>query len=227
MKNWFAILAWGVFFSPLLCFTQSDEGMLISQIDGNRYVRKNFDENGKLKSYQSIEVGSLSTGVEKIEAKLTVITYDENDNMKGASQTIINCDPAASQVMMAIFPFSGGAANKSLKIELPENEKLYPEGWRGRNALEDFTFRLEFEGGAAGFFGTQSRVSFTERKVIPVEDGLFRISGKMALKAYVLGIKVSAFEYRYFEDIKMGTGIVRQKFTEDNGNYFTIEIKKQ
>ena len=53
------------------------------------------------------------------------------------------------------------------------------------------------------------------------------VSGKMTLKAYVLGIKISTIEYNYFEDIKNGTGIVRQKFTEDNGNYFTIEIKKQ
>ena len=226
MKNRLTLLACVIFFFPLLCFTQSNEGMLISQIDGNRYVRKNFDESGKLRSYQSIEVGNLSTSVEKNEAKLTVITYDENDNMKGASQTVINCDPAASEVMMGIFPFAGGATNKSLKVELPKGGKLYPDGWRDRNALGNFTFRLEFEGGAAGFFGTQSQVSFTNRKVTQPEKSLFRISGKMALKAYVLGIKISTVEYNYFEEIENETGIVYQKFTEDNGNYFTIEIKK-
>ena len=48
----------------------------------------------------------------------------------------------------------------------------------------------------------------------------------MTLKAYVLGIKISNVEYQYFEEIVEKVGIVRQKFTERNGNYFTIELKK-
>ncbi|MCB0517369.1 MAG: hypothetical protein H6577_26665 [Lewinellaceae bacterium] len=226
MKNAAFILTCSLFLLPLLGLAQNEEGMLIYQIDGNRYYRKNYDENNKLISYQSIEVGSLKTSAEKVEAKLTVITYDANDNMKGASQTVITCDPKASEVMMGIFPFAGGATNKSLKIELPKDGTLYPKGWREKAALEDYTFQLNFEGGAAGFFGTESSVSFSGRKVSQPREGVFRIAGKMTLKAYVLGIKISTIKYDYSEDFEKNTGIVRQKFTEGNGNYFTVEIKK-
>ena len=226
MKIWFFILISFIGLFPSTGFTQEDEGMLISHIDGNRYIRKDFDKSGKLKSYQAIEVGSLNKIDDKIEAKLTVITYDVNGNMKGASQTVISCDPEAKEVMMGIFPFAGGAVNKSLKVELPEGRDLYPDGWRKETDLGDFNFKLSFEGGAAGFFGTESRVAFTDRKVTEPGEGIFRVSGKMTFKAYVLGIKISTIEYNYFEDIKNGPGIIRQKFTESNGNYFTIEIKK-
>ena len=210
---------------PISGFSQSDEGMLIFQIDGNRYFRKNFDGNDKLISYQSIEVGSLKKDDQKIEAKLTVVTYDADDNMKGASQTVITCDPEASEVMMGIFPFAGGATNKSLKIELPKSGALYPAGWREKEVLGDYTFQMKFEGGAALFFGTESSVEFSDRKVSQQGNGVFRISGKMTLKAYVLGIRISTINYDYSEDFEKETGIVRQKFLEGNGNYFTVEIK--
>ncbi len=211
---------------PISGFSQSDEGMLISQIDSNRYYRKNFDGNDKLISYQSIEVGSLKKDDQKIEAKLTVVTYDADDNMKGASQTVITCDPEASEVMMGIFPFAGGATNKSLKIELPKSGALYPAGWREKEVLGDYTFQMKFEGGAAGFFGTESSVEFSDRKVSQQGNGVFRISGEMTLKAYVLGIRISTINYDYSEDFEKEAGIVWQKFTEGNGNYFTVEIRK-
>ena len=211
---------------PSTSFTQTESGMLISQLDGNRYERKNFDQDGKLISYQSIEVGSLTRSAEKVEAKLTVLTYDENNDLKAASQTVISCDPEAGEVIMGIFPFAGGATNKSLKIEPEDNNQLYPEGWREQNTLRDFTFNLDFKGGAAGFFGTRSKVSFTERSVKKSSEDTYRISGKMTLVAYVIGIRISTSEYRYFEDIDPKAGIVYQKFTEKNGNYFTIKIKR-
>ena len=226
MRHTISILTCCLWLLPFFGHAQNEEGMLIFQIDGNRYYRKNYDGNNKLTSYQSIEVGSLKTSAEKVEAKLTVITYDANNNMKGASQTVITCDPAASEVMMGIFPFAGGATNKSLKIELPKSGKLYPLEWRKKAALEDYTFQLNFEGGAAGFFGTESSVSFTGRRVSQPSEGIFRIAGKMTLKAYVLGIKISTIKYDYSEDFEKDVGIVRQKFTEGNGNYFTVEIRK-
>ena len=216
MRHTISILTCCLWLLPFFGHAQNEEGMLIFQIDGNRYYRKNYDGNNKLTSYQSIEVGSLKTSAEKVEAKLTDITYDANNNMKGASQT----------VMMGIFPFAGGATNKSLKIELPKSGKLYPLEWRKKAALEDYTFQLNFEGGAAGFLGTESSVSFTGRKVSQPSEGIFRIAGKMTLKAYVLGIKISTIKYDYAEDFEKDVGIVRQKFTEGNGNYFTVEIRK-
>jgi hypothetical protein len=214
----------GILFSlPWLGFAQSNTGMLLSQIDGNRYLRKNYDKNAKLKSYQTIEVGSLEVGLEKIEAKLTVITYDSDDNLKAAAQTIVSCSPTEGQVIMGIFPFAGGPANKSLNVEMPKSKKLYPAGWKEKDSLEDFKFQLKFQKGAAGFLGTESQVSFVGRKVRPISDNLFRISGKMLVEAYILGIRLSSFKYDYSEEIADGIGIVREKFTESNGNYFTIE----
>lgn len=214
------------FIAPLLGLAQNEDRMLIYQIDGNQYIRNNYDKNDKLKSYQSIEVGKLNAKKEILETKLTVVTYDKKGNMKGASQTTISCNPKVGEVMMGIFPFAGGASNKSLKIEVSKGKVLYPRSWTDEKILEDFLFALKFKGGAAGFFGTKSEVLFSNRKINKIEKGKFRITGKMTLKAYVLGIKISNVEYQYFEEIVEKVGIVRQKFTERNGNYFTIELKK-
>lgn len=226
MRYALSILLIGLIF-PLLVLSQNGDGMLIYKIDGNQYFRKNYDKNDELKSYQSIEVGSLTTSSEKLETKLTVITYDKNGNMKGASQTVISCNPDIGEVMMGIFPFAGGATNKSLKIEASKNNSLYPKSWRNKNALDDFLFALKFKGGAAGFFGTKSQVLFSNRNVNRLEENIFRITGRLTLKAYILGIKISNVEYEYFEDIKETKGIIRQRFTEKNGNYFTIELKNK
>lgn len=215
------------FIGLIPCFScaQSGEDMLIYQIDGNRYFRKNFDANGKLKSYQTLDVGKLNVQPKKIEAKLTVNTFDEKGGLKGASQTIISCDPEAGEVMMGIFPFAGDGSNKSLKIISPSNKRLYPPRWRKEAVLEDFTYQLKIKGGAAGFFGTESQVSFSNRKVRQLEIDLFRISGKMTMTAYILGIKISTLDYNFFEEIKTGKGIVRQRFEEENGDFFTVEIQ--
>lgn len=226
MKTYQLVMIYLFLLLPSSSFTQTESGMLISQLDGNRYERKNFDKDGNLKSYQSIEVGSLTRSAEKVETKLTVLTYDENNDLKAASQTVVSCDPEAGEVIMGIFPFAGGATNTSLKIEPEDNSQLYPEDWREQNTLGDFTFDLDFKGGAAGFFGTRSKVSFTERTVKKSSEKTYRISGNMTLVAYAIGIRISSFKYRYFEDIDPEAGIVYQKFTEKNGNYFTIKIKR-
>lgn len=88
MRNAAFILTCCLLLLPSSGYSQDDEDMLIFQIDGNQYYRKNYDKNNKLISYQSIEVGSLKTSSEKVQTKLTVITYDANDNMKGSSQTV-------------------------------------------------------------------------------------------------------------------------------------------
>lgn len=205
-------------------FAQVNEGMLIFQIDGNRYVRKNYDEKGKMENYQTIEVSNVNFVNGKIEAKMTVINYDSKDNLQSASQTNISCNPKAKEVLMGIFPFAGGQSNKKLKIEMPEGAKLYPAGWQRQGKLADFSFRLNLEGGAAGFFGTSSQVSITERKVAPQSDGSYRVSGKMALKAYVAGFRISTTGYAYSEYIELKKGIVRQKFRKENGESFTITL---
>ena len=95
-------------------FAQGSNGMLIYQIDGNRYLRKNYDAKGVMKNYQTIEVGKLSVSKGIIKSKMTVLSYDKNDNQLNDSQTTIRCNPAAQEVLMGIFPFADGKSNQSL-----------------------------------------------------------------------------------------------------------------
>jgi hypothetical protein len=106
-----------------------------------------------------------------------------------------------------------------------EGAILYPTGWRKLAELKDFHFNLNFEGGAAGFFGTKSEISIMNRKVMPLDDS-FGVSGILTIKAYIFGIKISTIKYDFFEKIDEEKGIISQQFTEENGNYFTIEIEK-
>lgn len=204
---------------------QDDEGMLIFQVDGNRYMRKNFDKNGSLKDYQTIEVGKIKTSAEKIETKMTVITYKPDGTLKDAAQSNLVCTPETKQVLMGIFPFAGGKSKQSLVVKMEGGAIMYPSHWRQLSELKDFNFSLNFSGGAAGFFGTKSNVSISNRKVMKLKN-VFGVSGKLSMKAYVLGIRVAKIEYDFYEEIDEKKGIILQKFTESGGDYFTIEIIK-
>lgn len=211
------------FLSISFCAAQVDDGMLIFQVDGNSYVRKNFDKNGKLKNYQTIEVGKINETKEKVESKMIVITYAADGTLKDASQTTLVCTPEARQVLMGIFPFAGEKSKKSLVVKMNENAIMYPSGWRLLSELKDFNFNLNFSGGAAGFFGTKSDVSINNRKVMR-SGNLFGVTGKLTMKAYVFGIKISTIKYDFYEEIDEQKGIIRQKFTEESGEYFTTEL---
>ena len=204
---------------------QENDGMLIFQVDGNKYIRKNFDKDGELKNYQTIEIGQLNKTGDNYETKMTTITYDADSTLKDASQTSLVCTPASRQVLMGIFPFAGGKSNKSLIVKMDEDAIMYPLDWRNFSTLKDFNFSLNFSGGAAGFFGTKSKVSITNRRVMPSKN-LFGVSGKLALKAYVMGLKIATINYDFYEEIDEESGIIKQKFTEESGAYFTIELEE-
>ena len=125
---------------------------------------------------------------------------------------------------MGVFPFAGGKSNKSLKIEIPQGNELYPSGWQQSNTLPDFNFQLKLEGGVAGFFGTESRAVISQRKVSPQPEATYRVSGKMTLKAFVAGIRISKTVYDYVEYIAPEKGIVSQNFRANDGEYFTISL---
>ncbi len=209
--------------NPLLA--QNDDGMLIFQVDGNRYLRKNFDKNGELKNYQMIEVGKVNADNKKLETKMTVITYKPDGTLKDAVQSNLVCTPETKQVLMGIFPFAGGKSKNSLVVKMDDEAIMYPAHWRQLSELKDFNFSLNFSGGAAGFFGTKSNVSISNRKVMKLKN-IFGVSGKLSMKAYVLGIRVAKIEYDFYEEIDEKKGIVSQRFTENNGDYFTTEIVK-
>lgn len=204
---------------------QDDAEMLIFQVDGNTYMRKNFDKDGKLKNYQTIEVGKIKTVAGKLETKMTVITYKPDGTLKDASQSNLVCTPETKQVLMGIFPFAGGKSKKSLVVKMDDGAIMYPANWRQLSELKDFNFSLNFSGGAAGFFGTKSNVSIYDRKVMKLKN-IFGVSGKLSMKAYTIGIRVAKIEYDFYEEIDIEKGIVSQKYTEKNGDYFTTEIIK-
>jgi len=216
------IVIWG---NPLTMMAQGDEGMLIFQVDGNQYNRKNFDSTNKLKSYQTIAVGKVNKADGKIETIMTVITYKPDGTQKNADQTNLVCTPDSRQVLMGIFPFGGGKSNQTLIVKMKSGGILYPSDWRNHSELKDFKFSMNILGGAAGFFGTRSEVSISNRKVMHLTNS-FGVSGQLSMKAYVLGIRVSNIQYDFYEEIDEVEGIVYQKYTDSNGSYFTTEIIK-
>ena len=116
------------------------------------------------------------------------------------------------QVLMGIFPFAGGKSKKSLVVKMNDGAIMYPANWRQLSELKDFNFHLNLKGGAIGFLGAKSTVSISNRKVMPLKK-TFGVSGKVTIKAYALGIRISTIKYDFFEEIDVEKGIVRQKFT--------------
>ncbi|MEZ4848200.1 MAG: hypothetical protein R3B93_06200 [Bacteroidia bacterium] len=216
----------GMFSCPSGGFAQNQEGMLIYQIDGNHYRKDNYDKNGKPDSYQIIQVGNVIKAEQRVEAKLTVLNYKNNGDLKDASQTTITCNPEARQVLVGIFPFIAEKSRKNIIVKMQDGNIFYPSGWQQKLELEDFSLNLEIKGGTAGFLGANSHIAITNRKVNQLSAQIYQISCKITLKAFIGGINVSTVHYELQEEIHNQTGIIKQTFTEKSGAYFILRLIK-
>jgi hypothetical protein len=202
--------------------------MLLFEIDGNRYEKRDYNSGGKLQSFQKFLIGSIEKQPEIYRLPVDLYSYNAEGELQDSTKTIYSCRPEEQQVLINVFPFTDYGKGSEIKVKLLDMNTFYPAdpepGWE----MKPLEFEMNIEKGLVGFLGGKSKINMYDRQVVPndtLQAGQYQINSEVDLGVYVLGIKMKGFEYRVIEIIDKSQGIIWQKFTSnDDGSYFVIRL---
>lgn len=207
---------------------QQAQKMLLFEIDGNRYEKRNFNQQGELQSVQKLIIGSIEEKENIYQLPVELYSYNAKGEPQDSTKTIYTCRPDEQQVLLNIFPFTDYGQGSEIKVNLLDTNAFYPTapepGWE----MESIEFALNIDKGLVGFLGGKSKITIYDRLVVPndtLQAGQYQINSEVDLGVYVLGIKMKGFGYQVIEIIDKDRGIIWQKFTsKDDGSYFVIQL---
>jgi hypothetical protein len=211
---------------PSLGFGQ-DNKMLLFEIDGNQYKKCNYNSEGELESYEKLTVGSIQENTNTYRLPVELYLYNAKGELQDSTKTIYTCRPDERRVLLNVFPFTDYETGSEIKVNLLDTNAFYPvspePGWE----MGFIKFQMNIDKGLVGFLGGKSKVNIQNRQVVPndtLEAGQYQINSDVDLGVYILGIQVKDFAYDVIEIVDKDRGIIRQKFTSDDGSYFVIHL---
>tara|TARA_R110002111_G_scaffold188345_3_gene253845 strand:+ start:137 stop:814 length:678 start_codon:yes stop_codon:yes gene_type:complete len=206
--------------SPVILFGQEKE-MFIEQIANKRIVREKFDQNGGLLGKQVFFTGELEQEGKNYLIKVITELYDASSQLTEKYTTTYQCKRNEFEVLLNVFPFTDPNDEKiRVDVTSEDFQRLYELG-KGV-ALIDIQLKMSVESGMLSFFGSKSLVTIKNRKK-EVEDQSIKISSEAVIEAYIMGIRIKTIIYVVEEYLTENFVLQRQKFTEDNGAYFTMK----
>jgi len=194
--------------------------MLIGQLSDRLVVRENFDENGDFLNKQTFNGGKLKESDGYYEIEVVTELFDENRTSTGKYSTTYRCKPDESSIMVMAFPFSNP---KSKETEINTVSKNFKELYDLTN-LEDIELEMSFDSGLLNFFGSNSKIKIYDR-VLESNEKEKTIKSKINIKAYAIGIRIKQLDYVANEKFTDKGLLSFQKFTEEDGSYFTMTYK--
>lgn len=204
---------------PVMAYDQGKE-MLIEQIAGKKIVRENFDKNGDLQDKQVFIIGELKWHREIYTVEVVVELYDENGRLDEKYSTTYRCNLNQSDVLLNVFPFADPDDEKiNVDVTSEDFNQLYD--LQSGSELKDIHLKMIIESGVLSFFGSKSLVMIKNRKR-KTENEQITISSKAVVETYMLGLKIKTLNYSAEEYLTEDLILQHQKFTEDDGTYFTM-----
>ncbi|TVZ28756.1 hypothetical protein JM83_3906 [Gillisia sp. Hel_I_86] len=194
--------------------------MLIGQISGRLIERENFDEEGGFLNKQTFKAGNTINKNGYYEIKVVTELFDKNKNPTNKYTTTYRCKPEEASIILMAFPFSNP---QSKETEINTTSKNFKELYDFDN-LENIELEMSFDSGLLNFFGSKSLIKIYNRS-LEVGKGFKIIRSKIKIKAYALGLRIKQLDYAVNEKLHDNGLLSFQKFTEEDGSYFTITYK--
>ncbi|WP_097046915.1 hypothetical protein [Flagellimonas pacifica] len=198
----------------------AQDNMFIGQLSKRMVVRENYDENGVFLNKQKFESGEVENMDGYYEIEVVTELYDEEEKLTDTYTTTYRCRPKESSIMVMAFPF---AEPKSKKTEINSNSKNFKELYDLGN-LEEIELEISFDSGLLDFFGSKSKIRIFDR-VLESDENAREIKSKINIRTYALGIRIKSFNYEVLEKLTEKDLLSFQKFTEEDGSYFTMTYK--
>lgn len=209
-----------IVFVFMISSAYAQDDMLIGQLSDRLVVRENFDNNGDFLNTQIFKVGKIKEADEYYEIEVVTELFDKNRASTDKYSTTYRCNPNDSSVMVMAFPFSNP---KSRETEINTISENFKELYDLTN-LEDIELEMSFDSGLLNFFGSNSKIKIYDRVLESNGNGK-TIKSKINIKAYAIGIRIKQLDYVASEKLTNGNLLSFQKFTEEDGSYFTMTYK--
>ena len=218
IKPIFKALKYIILLIPTALISQNQ--MLIGQISGRVIVRENYNEKGAFLNKQTFEAGEAFKINGYYEINVITELFDKDKKPTDKYTTTYLCKPDEASIMVMAFPFSNP---KSKETEINTTSHNFKELYDLKN-LVNIELEMSFDSGLLNFFGSKSTIKIYNRE-LEAGQNYNKIKSKINIKAYALGIRIKQLYYTVIEKLNDDGLLSFQKFTEEDGSYFTMTYK--
>ena len=221
MKSKYFILTCSLLISAFSLWGQNKE-MLIEQIAGKTIIRESFGSDGKLVGKQELIAEKLVRSGNDFIVNINTKIYDDALKLKSTYTTSYKCKPGESDVLLSVFAVNPKDQKISVSVNSGDFKKLYD--LNPNEMLSSLKLTMYIETGILNFLGSKNKIEITNRQLTK-ENDTWKISEKIIIKAYLMGIRIKTITYDVTEYLTIKGQLEKQNFKETNGDYFTIIYK--
>ena len=218
-KSIYRILFFTLLLIPFVSMNAQDKAMLIEQIEGKKITRESFDKKGKLTGKQIFTAGKMTQrdGAFFIEIKTEL--YNEAQKLETTYTTSYECRPEDADVLLSVFAINPKKRKVRVSVKSGDFKKLYALG--ASDMVRNMSLTMYVESGILNFLGSKNNVDITNRSLTK-ENNSLKITEKISIKAYLMGIRVKTINYDVTEYLTLSGLLQKQVFRQTNGDYFTV-----
>lgn len=202
---------------------QSNNGMLMFQIEGKQFKKINYNKKGFIIDSQLLNIGKIKKDIKGYSLKINTKNYNKKGGLKSEKSFNYLCDKSQNgSVFMSVFPLVN-TESKDINITILSNNFLYPSSFENIDKIDDFSLKINYKTKFLGV-NTKTFIKFTNRKIKKITNENYNLTGNIEIKTFVGSINVLNLNYTLNEIIAIKNGIISQKYTKKDGSYFTIEL---
>ena len=221
-KSIYGILFFFLFLIPFVSMKAQDNAMLIEQIEGKKITRESFDKKGKLTGKQIFTAGKMARRGGTFFINIKTELYDEAQKLESTYTTNYECRPEDADVLLSVFAINPKKRKVRVSVKSGDFKKLY--ALAADEMIRSMSLTMYVETGILNFLGSKNNVDVTNRVLIKENNNL-KITEKISIKAYLMGIQVRTINYDVTEYLTLSGLLQKQEFKQANGGYFTVSYK--
>ncbi|SDL88238.1 hypothetical protein SAMN05421813_103119 [Daejeonella rubra] len=223
MKNsFYRILFFALLLIPFASMKAQDKAMLIAQIEGKKITRESFDNKGKLTGKQIFTAGKMTKRGESFFINIKSELYDEAQKLEETYTTSYECHAGEADVLLSVFAINPKKRKVRVSVKSGDFKKLY--ALTANDMIRSMSLTMYVESGILNFLGSKNNVDITNR-VLTKENNNLKITEKISIKAYLMGLRVRTINYNVTEYLTLSGSLQKQVFRQTTGDYFTVTYK--
>lgn len=221
-KSIYGILFFSLLLIPFASMKAQDKAMLIEQIEGKMITRESFEKNGKFTGKQIFTVGKMTQSGKNFFLNINTKLYDEAQRLESTYTTSYECRPGEADVLLSVFAINPKKRKVRVSVKSGDFKKLYALG--ANDMVRNMSLTMYVETGILNFLGSKNNVDVTNR-LLTKENNNLKITEKISIKAYLMGIRVRTINYDVTEHLTASGQLQKQIFSQSDGAYFTVTYK--
>ena len=218
-KSIYGILFFFLLAIPFVLIKAQDKAMVIEQIEGKKINRESFDKKGKLIGKQIFTAGKITRRGQSSFVTIKTELYDEAQKLEATYTTTYECRPGEADVLLSVFAIIPKERKVRVSVKSGDFKKLY--ALKPNDIVRNMSLTMYVDTGILNFLGSKNNVEVINR-VLVKENNNLKISEKISIKAYLMGVRVRTINYDVTEYLSLSGLLQKQLFKQEGGDYFTV-----